>query len=71
MGKIMAWCMKDEAFKVQLFRFIDVFPYLKSPASVADHLMQYFCRAEQDFPSALQWGLHFVTPESPVTTLML
>ena len=28
-GKLFEWCMHNEAFKVQMFRFIDVFPYLK------------------------------------------
>lgn len=28
--KLMDWSMKDEAFKVQLFRFVDAFPTLKT-----------------------------------------
>ena len=27
-GKVMDWSMKNEDFKVQLFRFVDVLPYL-------------------------------------------
>ena len=30
--KLMDWAMRDEALKVQLFRFVDVFPMLKTPA---------------------------------------
>jgi len=56
--------MKDEAFKVEMFRFVDVFPYLTRPESVARHLVEYFCRPEQDFPAALQWGLRRVSPKS-------
>ncbi len=63
-GKVMEWCMKDEAFKVEMFRFVDVFPYLTRPESVAKHLVEYFCRPEQDFPPALQWGLRLVSPTS-------
>ncbi len=63
-GKVMEWCMKDEAFKVEMFRFIDVFPYLTSTESVAKHLTEYFCRPEQDFPPALQWGLRRLSPTS-------
>lgn len=63
-GKVMERCMKDEAFKVELFRFVDVFPYLTRPESVAKHLMEYFCRPEQNFPAALQWGLRLVSPTS-------
>lgn len=63
-GKVMERCMGDEAFKVEMFRFVDVFPYLTRPESVAKHLMEYFCRPEQDFPAALQWGLRYVSPTS-------
>ena len=64
MGKVMDRCMKDDAFKVEMFRFVDVFPYLTRPESVARHLVEYFCRPEQHFPAALQWGLRRVSPES-------
>ncbi|MFO7752507.1 MAG: proline dehydrogenase family protein, partial [Desulfobacteraceae bacterium] len=63
-GKMMDWSMKDEAFKVQMFRFVDVFPYLGRPESVAEHIQQYFCRPEHDFPKALQFGLKMVSPDS-------
>ena len=63
-GKMMDWSMKDEAFTVQLFRFVDVFPYLSRPESVAEHIQQYFCRPEHDFPKALQFGLKMVSPDS-------
>ena len=63
-GKMMDWSMKDEAFKVQMFRFVDVFPYLNRPESVAEHIQQYFCRPEHDFPKALQFGLKMVSPNS-------
>lgn len=56
-GKIMDLCMKNEAFKLEMFRFVDVFPYLSRSESVARHLQEYFCRPEQDFPASLQWGL--------------
>ena len=29
-GRIMDWSMKNERFKVQMFRFVDVLPYLQS-----------------------------------------
>ncbi len=63
-GKVMDWCMHNEAFKVEMFRFIDVFPYLTRPESVAKHLQEYFCRPDQCFPSALQWGLRQLSPTS-------
>ncbi|MCF8104777.1 MAG: proline dehydrogenase family protein [Desulfohalobiaceae bacterium] len=63
-GKVMDWAMKDEAFKVQMFRFVDVFPYLNSPEAVAEHIQEYFCRPEHDFPKALQFGLKRISPNS-------
>lgn len=63
-GRIMDWAMKDEAFKVQMFRFVDVFPCLNRPESVARHLQQYFCRPEHNFPKAVQFGLKMVSPDS-------
>ena len=34
MGKVMDWSMNNETFKVQLFRFIDVFPVLRTPQQI-------------------------------------
>ena len=39
-GKVLDWCMRDETFRVEMFRFIDVFPYLTRPESVARHLQE-------------------------------
>lgn len=63
-GKIMNWSMQNEAFKTQMFRFVDVFPYLNRPESVAKHIQEYFCQPGQDFPKALQFGLKMVSPNS-------
>lgn len=63
-GKVMDWSMKDEAFKVEMFRFVDVFPALNDHVQVAEHLQEYFCRPGQDFPSSFQWGLARVKPDS-------
>lgn len=63
-GKVMDWCMNDEAFKVEMFRFVDVFPMLNRPEAVARHLREYFCRPGQDFPEALQWGIKSLSPDS-------
>lgn len=64
MGKVMDWSMESEAFKVEMFRFVDVFPCLTHPESVAKHLKEYFCRSEQDFPLALQWGIKSLSTTS-------
>ena len=61
-GKLFEWCMHNEAFKVQMFRFIDVFPYLKDADSVISHIQQYFSDPALNFPSAVNWGIKYVAP---------
>jgi len=63
-GKVMDLSMKNEAFKKEMFRFVDVFPYLRSPESVARHMQEYFCRPGQDFSKTMQWGISKVKPDS-------
>lgn len=64
MGKMMEWCMRDDAFKIEMFRFVDVFPYLTRTESIAGHLQEYFSRPDLDLPSTLQWGMKLVSPSS-------
>lgn len=64
MGKVLDWCMRDESFKVQMFRFIDVFPSLIRPESVAEHFQEYFGRSDVVLPSALQWSIRLLPPNS-------
>lgn len=40
-SSLMDWAMKDEKFKVQLFRFVDVLPTLTSSSQVSKHLSEY------------------------------
>ena len=42
MGKVMDWSMQNEQFKLQLFRFVDVFPSLTTPQLLTDHIREYF-----------------------------
>ena len=55
--KLMDWAMKDEAFKVQLFRFVDAFPMLLTPAQVHDHLVDYLTQPDVTPPPGLAAGL--------------
>ncbi|MFA6223623.1 MAG: L-glutamate gamma-semialdehyde dehydrogenase [Desulfomonilaceae bacterium] len=41
-GRLTDWVMKDEALKIQLFRFVDVLPTLKSDPLVVRMLKEYF-----------------------------
>ncbi|MBI5586283.1 MAG: bifunctional proline dehydrogenase/L-glutamate gamma-semialdehyde dehydrogenase [Deltaproteobacteria bacterium] len=62
MGKILEWCLQDEAFKVEAFRFIDVFPYLNSPSSITKHLREYFSRPGLNPPAILQKVIRYASP---------
>ncbi|MGB1124903.1 MAG: proline dehydrogenase family protein [Phycisphaeraceae bacterium] len=43
--KLADWAMQDDAFKVQLFRFVDTFPTLPDAESVHRHLTEYLGEA--------------------------
>jgi len=55
-GKVMDWSMKNENFKVQLFRFVDVLPYLNTSESLSRHIDEYFAGDDQDVPKVLKMG---------------
>lgn len=61
-GHVLQWAMRDEAFKVQLFRFVDVFPALRDPDAVARHLQEYFDHPSGELPAVFRWGLKVSTP---------
>lgn len=56
-GSIMDWSMRNEHFKTQMFRFVDVLPYLNSGSEVARHLKEYFAESGEDLPSVFNVGL--------------
>ena len=47
-GQLLKQAMGDEHFKIQMFRFIDVFPVLHSDREFQDHLEEYFGRSQKD-----------------------
>lgn len=55
-GRIMEWSMKNEHFKTQMFRFVDVLPYLNSGSEVARHLKEYFAEGGEDLPQIFNIG---------------
>ncbi|MBL9121184.1 MAG: proline dehydrogenase family protein [Phycisphaerae bacterium] len=55
--KLMDWAMKDEAFKVQLFRFVDAFPMLKTSESIYDHLHDYLSQPGVTPPPGFNFGM--------------
>lgn len=56
-GSIMDWSMKNEHFKTQMFRFVDVLPSLNSGSDVAKHLKEYFAESGEELPSVFNVGL--------------
>ena len=56
-GSLMEWSMRDENFKTQLFRFVDVLPTLSSSAEVARHLKEYLGDDQVKLSPALRLGL--------------
>ncbi len=55
--KLMDWSMKDEAFKVQLFRFVDAFPMLRTPEQIHEHLIDYLSQPGVTPPPFMAAGL--------------
>src|SRR5207237_8359341 len=60
---LLDWSMKDEAFKVRLFRFIDVLPCLETDAQVARLMEEYF-GGKDEVALPLQWGLRAISATS-------
>jgi RHH-type proline utilization regulon transcriptional repressor/proline dehydrogenase/delta 1-pyrroline-5-carboxylate dehydrogenase len=56
-GTLMEWAMRDEHFKTQLFRFVDVLPMLNSSREVARHLQEYLGDDSVKLSPALRLGL--------------
>jgi len=56
--------MEDESVKVQMFRFVDVLPMLRTHESVARHLQEYFEEVRSELPWAVRLGLDVSTPNS-------
>lgn len=64
--KLLAWTMRDEGLKVQLFRFVDVLPMLHSAEAVTDHLHEYLADVKQHLPAPARVALN-VTQRMPFT----
>ena len=55
-GKIMGWSLRHDDLRTRMFRFVDVFPALSTPASLTRHLREYFDVADAPLPALLKWG---------------
>ncbi|MFN2508387.1 MAG: proline dehydrogenase family protein [Chthoniobacterales bacterium] len=55
--RMMALSMKDEHFKVQMFRFVDVLASLRRPNDIVQHLDEYFAGMRNGFTPFLRPGI--------------
>ncbi|MCC7388607.1 MAG: proline dehydrogenase family protein [Phycisphaerales bacterium] len=55
--KLMDWSMKDPAFKVQMFRFVDAFPMFRTPDAIHEHLVDYLTQPGVKTPPGMDLGL--------------
>ncbi|MGO9952785.1 MAG: proline dehydrogenase family protein, partial [Dissulfurispiraceae bacterium] len=65
-GRLMAFAMRDENFKVKLFRFVDLLPALKEDALIAKMLNEYFSEFE-DAPLILRQGIKRISGNGILT----
>src|SRR6266436_5526372 len=55
--RIMALSMRDEHFKVQMFRFVDVLASLRQGDEIVRHLEEYFADMRNSFMPVVQTGV--------------
>ena len=56
--KLMEWSMKDQNFKVQLFRFVDAFPVIRHDSDlVHSHLVDYLSQPGVKLPPGMDIGV--------------
>ena len=62
--KLLGWTMSNPGLRVQLFRFIDCLPSLRSKTEIARHLQEYLGEESVELPGALKGMLNFANPAS-------
>ncbi len=67
-GHLLEWSMKDEAFKVQMFRFIDVLPVLSHNRQVGRLLAEYFEETGEALPEVFRRSVRAAS--GPLTSLL-
>src|SRR6059058_2172192 len=55
--RMMALSMRDEQFKVQMFRFVDVLPSLRKSGDIVQHLEEYFAGMRNGFAPVIRTGV--------------
>lgn len=65
--QLLNMAISDESIKVQMFRFVDVLPRLKSHVEVTRHLQEYFDEVRHHLPWAVElvkMGIEAIHPQS-------
>lgn len=60
-GAILEWAMKDPGFKVDMFRFVDVFASLQTKDQVKQHIEEYLLRDGRELPTLISAALKAAT----------
>src|SRR5882724_13659092 len=55
--RMMALSMRDERFKVQMFRFVDVLASLREGGEIVRHLEEYFADMRNGFMPVVHTGV--------------
>ena len=55
--RMMALSMRDEHFKVQMFRFVEVLPSLRKSGDIVQHLEEYFAGMRNGFAPVIRTGV--------------
>ena len=58
--RLMAFTMRDEAVKVQLFRLVDTLPALQTDRAVTRHLREYFGAVDGRLPGLLRRAVEWI-----------
>ena len=68
--RLMSWSLSDPQVRVQLFRFIDALPSLRTAASVRRHLAEYLAEAGGNVPWWLRMAVALAPAGSDRETLL-
>src|SRR5207245_10764069 len=61
--RMMALSMRDEHFKVQMLRFVDVLASLRRSGDIVRHLDEYFRDMRNGYAPAIRTGVHLAKIE--------
>ncbi len=56
-GQLLEWAMQDRAFKLDLFRFVDVLPVLRTRQQTVQHVREYLLKEGRALPGVVNIAL--------------